>query len=93
MIELKTFSIGLPKQMKYSNDQLLSTAICKETVEEAFLTKEGFIGDGVADKKHHGGPDRAVCVYPYEHYSFGKRKLENHYRLLPLGKILLQRIC
>ncbi|MFP3919923.1 MOSC domain-containing protein [Lysinibacillus telephonicus] len=75
VIELKTFSIGLPKQMKYSNDQLLSTAICKETVEEAFLTKEGFIGDGVADKKHHGGPDRAVCVYPYEHYSFWEKEI------------------
>lgn len=70
MIELKNLSIGLPKQMKYYNDQQVETAICKDTVEEAFLTKDGFVGDGVADLKHHGGPDRAVCVYSYEHYSF-----------------------
>lgn len=75
VIELKTFSIGLPKQMKYGNNQLLSTAICKETVDEAFLTKVGFVGDDVADKKHHGGPDRAVCVYPYEHYSFWEKEI------------------
>ncbi|KMY54406.1 sulfurase [Bacillus sp. FJAT-27231] len=68
LIELKNFSIGLPKTMKYGNDQEMETGICKQTVEEAFLTKEGFRGDGVADLRYHGGPDRAVCVYPYEHY-------------------------
>lgn len=68
VIELKNFSIGLPKQMKYGDDLEVSTAICKEQVEEAYLTKNGFNGDGVADLKHHGGPDRAVCVYPFEHY-------------------------
>ncbi|WP_404817775.1 MOSC domain-containing protein [Ureibacillus galli] len=74
MIELKNFSIGLPKKMKYGNDLEVSTAICKEKVDEAFLTKDGFIGDGVADLKHHGGPDRAVCVYPYEHYKLWERE-------------------
>ena len=68
VIELKNFSIGLPQKMKYGNDKELETGICKQTVEEAFLAKEGFRGDGVADLRYHGGPDRAVCVYPYEHY-------------------------
>lgn len=68
-ILLKNFSIGLPKKMTYENERQLETAICKESVHEAFLTKEGFLGDGVADLKHHGGPDRAVCVYPFEHYA------------------------
>ncbi len=74
MIELKNFSIGLPKQMKYDNDKVVETAICKEAVEEAFLSKDGFVGDGVADLKHHGGPDRAVCVYPHEHYSLWEQE-------------------
>lgn len=68
VIELKNFAIGLPKKMKYGNGKEIETGICKQTVEEAFLTKEGFRGDGVADLRYHGGPDRAVCVYPYEHY-------------------------
>lgn len=67
-IVLKNFSIGLPKQMTYGNDKEMNTGIRKETTEEAFLTKEGFRGDGVADLRFHGGSDRAVCVYPYEHY-------------------------
>lgn len=45
------------------------SAIGKQSVRDAFLTKNGFIGDDVEDTKHHGGPDRAVCLYPFEHYS------------------------
>ncbi|QCR32725.1 MOSC domain-containing protein [Lysinibacillus sp. SGAir0095] len=71
---LKTFSIGLPKEMTYENNKQIETAICKESVTEAFLTKDGFVGDGVADLKHHGGPDRAVCVYPYEHYALWEKE-------------------
>ncbi|MEH7225582.1 MOSC domain-containing protein [Bacillus sp. JJ1566] len=71
-IEIKNFSIGLPKKMTYGKNEEIITGIRKQAVEEAFLTKDGFRGDGVADLKHHGGPDRAVCIYPYEHYSLWK---------------------
>ncbi|WP_204556869.1 MOSC domain-containing protein [Bacillus ectoiniformans] len=59
--------------MTYGEKQV-HTAICKDIIEEAFLTKDGFRGDDVADKKHHGGPDRAVCVYPYEHYQLWEKE-------------------
>lgn len=75
-ITLKNFSIGLPKTMTYENDRQLETGICKESVNESFLTKEGFLGDGVADLKHHGGPDRAVCVYPFEHYAQWEKEFD-----------------
>jgi MOSC domain-containing protein YiiM len=29
----------------------------------------GFDGDTVADRRHHGGPDKAVCVYPAARYA------------------------
>jgi len=65
---IKYFSIGLPKMMTYDNDYEMVTGICKEATEEVYLTKDGFQGDGVADLQFHGGVDRAVCIYPYEHY-------------------------
>ena len=68
-IELVHFSIGKPKSMKYGENKEMTTGICKELAEEVFLSKDGFLGDGVADLRFHGGPDRAVCVYPYEHYA------------------------
>ena len=48
----------------------------KEPTEEAFLSKDGFLGDDVADLKHHGGPDRAVCVYSYEHYALWEEEFQ-----------------
>ncbi|MGH7775595.1 MAG: MOSC domain-containing protein [Candidatus Dormibacterales bacterium] len=33
-------------------------------------------GDGQADLKTHGGPDRSVCVYPSEHYPYWIRELD-----------------
>ncbi|AHK80376.1 hypothetical protein M911_15845 [Ectothiorhodospira haloalkaliphila] len=35
----------------------------------AWLDWEGFQGDGVVNRKHHGGPNRTVCHYPAEHYA------------------------
>lgn len=84
--ELKNFSIGLPKTMKFGNEQEMKTGICKETIDEAFLTKDGFIGDGVADLRYHGGPDRAVCVYPYEHYSLWKQEFKHSLPLSAFGE-------
>lgn len=74
VVELVSFSIGLPKSMKYGKDEEIVTGICKQSTDEAFLTKDGFRGDGIADTRYHGGLDRAVCVYPYEHYSLWEKE-------------------
>ena len=37
---------------------------------------EGLSGDGVADTKVHGGVDRAICVYPEEHYAHWRTVLD-----------------
>ncbi|VED38355.1 MOSC domain-containing protein [Escherichia coli] len=34
------------------------------------LTELGLEGDEQAEKKVHGGPDRALCHYPREHYLY-----------------------
>lgn len=33
-----------------------------------FLGPEGFTGDAQGDRKHHGGPEKAVHHYAYDHY-------------------------
>ena len=75
-IELVHFSIGKPKQIQYNKDKEMTTGICKELTDEAFLSKDGFRGDGVADLRFHGGPDRAVCVYPHEHYALWEQEFQ-----------------
>ncbi|MBJ3814333.1 6-N-hydroxylaminopurine resistance protein [Shimwellia pseudoproteus] len=45
------------------------SAIAKHQVEgELRLTPLGLEGDQQAETVHHGGPDRALCHYPQEHY-------------------------
>lgn len=78
MIEASVFSlnIGLPAQMPFKGKEV-STGIFKKPVQgPLFLSRLNFEGDGQADTVHHGGPDKAVCVYPHEHYAYWERELD-----------------
>ncbi|WP_312629247.1 6-hydroxyaminopurine reductase [Scandinavium sp.] len=51
------------------------SAIAKLQVDgELELTERGLVGDEQAEKKIHGGPDRALCHYPREHYAAWARE-------------------
>lgn len=61
-------SVGRP-QLQLRHGRQYSTAINKRGVAGPVeLGETGFDGDQVSDMKVHGGPDKAVCVYPREHY-------------------------
>ena len=38
----------------------------KRALPHADVTADGLVGDRQADRKHHGGPQRAVCLYALE---------------------------
>lgn len=74
--------VGKPKSMAASRptgeeEELLPrlwgawrSAIFKTPVEGPLqLGILGLAGDGVADMRHHGGPDQAVLAYASEHYA------------------------
>jgi MOSC domain-containing protein YiiM len=65
-------SIG-PVVVQSYDGREVRTAAHKHPVESARLLALGFEGDAQADLRHHGGPDKAVCVYPAEHYEYWKR--------------------
>jgi MOSC domain-containing protein YiiM len=48
----------------------------KETDQPLWLGKTGLTGDQVADKKAHGGPEKALFAYPIKHYTYWKQDLE-----------------
>lgn len=62
-------AVGKPKEFNWNNKKELS-AIGKSSVQAVELKKSGFVGDDVQNHKFHGGPDRAVCLYAFEHYSY-----------------------
>ncbi len=41
----------------------------KRRITDAKVSQLGLINDAQNDKKHHGGPDRAICVYSLERIS------------------------
>lgn len=60
-----------------ADHQSATTAYNKKpiTSESVWLGVEGFEGDMVVDKKHHGGNDKAICCYNSDHFHFWKTKL------------------
>ncbi len=46
--------------------------------EKLWLTKTGLVGDEVADKRAHGGPEKALFAYPEKHYEFWRQELTLH---------------
>jgi MOSC domain-containing protein YiiM len=72
---VESFNIGLPRKEVFK-DREITTGICKKPVQGPLnLTKSGFKGDGVADHQHHGGLDKAVCVYSVDHYPYWEKIL------------------
>ncbi|WP_340026234.1 MOSC domain-containing protein [Paenibacillus sp. FSL K6-1096] len=74
-MEVVSLNVGKPKTVEYRN-QPLSTGIYKLPVAGPLVIRaEGFDGDGQADLVNHGGPDKAVCVYPLKHYAYWEEQL------------------
>lgn len=58
-------------------DQQWETGIFKKGVQgKMWLGETGLMGDEVADRKNHGGPEKAIFTYPVTHYEFWKNELE-----------------
>ena len=74
-LKLISVNVGLPRVVM-SNGDAVSTGIFKEPVPgRVMLRTLNLEGDRQADLSVHGGPSKAVYVYPSEHYDYWKREL------------------
>ena len=68
-MQVISVSVGQTREIEYEG-RTFSTAIFKYAVEgRVAVDKEGIDGDQQADRKNHGGRDKAVFVYPHEYYA------------------------
>lgn len=67
--EIIRLASGKPKEYTW-NDKKVFSGIGKTEVASLSVEHSNIIGDDVANHKSHGGPDRVVCLYPYEHYAY-----------------------
>ncbi|MGG0687154.1 MOSC domain-containing protein [Bacillus safensis] len=66
---IEGIQVGQPI-ITYANGKEIKTAINKRRIHEpVYLSQVNFEGDGQGDLVHHGGYDKAVCVFPYDHYA------------------------
>ncbi|RSK27344.1 MOSC domain-containing protein [Bacillus sp. HMF5848] len=82
---IESIQIGLPKEMPHYAG-VMETAVRKDEVNEAFLAMEGFEGDEVANKKYHGGLDRAILLYAYDHYDKWEKEFHTKLRKAAFGE-------
>lgn len=69
---MKVTSIQVGKPRTFGSDEWCS-GIEKTTVSGPVrVGKVNLDGDGQADLRVHGGPEKAICVYPEEHYTYWK---------------------
>jgi MOSC domain-containing protein YiiM len=76
---------GKPKEERFLGFSYKS-AINKEKIRIAEITSEGIKGDGIANTKHHGGPERAICFYPFEHYQMWEQQWGRKMKLPGFGE-------
>src|SRR5690242_3136788 len=77
-----SLNVGLPRTVPWRG-RTVSTGIFKEPVAgRRHVAGINVDGDRQADLELHGGADKAVYVYPAEHYAFWRGELA---RELPWG--------
>lgn len=75
-LALYSLQVGLPREIAPTGEHDLSdkpwmTGFFKQPITEpAFARVNGIDGDGQADRAVHGGPDKAILAYSFDHYPY-----------------------
>lgn len=83
-----SLNVGKPVPLTYGKKEVLSGIMKRPVDGKIYLAETQFEGDGQADLIHHGGPDKAVCVYSYEHYKYWEKELGRKLELGAFGENL-----
>ncbi|MEM9674347.1 MAG: MOSC domain-containing protein [Bacteroidota bacterium] len=68
-MQIISVNVGLPQTVMYQGKEV-STGIFKAPVSEPTMVRRTNLdGDLQADLRVHGGPEKAVYAYPYQHYA------------------------
>ena len=74
-MKLISVNVGKPRRVDYDGRRI-STGIFKDPVQGTVRVGElNLEGDKQADLRVHGGPRKAVYVYPAEHYTYWQQEL------------------
>jgi MOSC domain-containing protein YiiM len=74
-MQLLSVNTALPQDINWQG-RVVRTSIFKQPVAGPVeVLAEHLAGDGQADLRVHGGPDKAVYAYPQEHWDYWRQRL------------------
>ena len=74
-MKLISVNVGLPREVTWKS-KTVSTGIFKQPVSKRVMVRSlNLDGDGQADLSVHGGLDKAIYVYPFDHYDYWRGEL------------------
>jgi MOSC domain-containing protein YiiM len=74
-VAVVSVNVGLPTEVSWRG-RVVETGIFKKPIEGRIpVRKLNLEGDAQADLSVHGGPRKAVYVYPAEHYGYWRQEL------------------
>lgn len=69
-MKIISVNVGMPREAAGLRGERVLTGIFKSPAAGRVRARRlGLEGDGQADLRHHGGEDKAIYVYPHEHYA------------------------
>lgn len=73
--KLSSLNVGTPALLDHRGKTVSSGIVKTPVTGPLWLSRIGLEGDAQADLKNHGGQEKAVCVYPLEHYPYWEERL------------------
>src|SRR6266481_4338485 len=87
-MRIASLNVGLPRLLSWKGASF-KTGIFKKAVHGRIMLRETNLdGDRQADLSVHGGVNKAVYVYPSEHYSYWRHQLPKEELMAPIAVVL-----
>ncbi|UOQ69653.1 MOSC domain-containing protein [Hymenobacter volaticus] len=69
-MQIVSVNVGLPQEVHWKGRAVITSIFKQPVLGPVAVHAEHLAGDGQADLRVHGGPDKAVYAYPQEHYAY-----------------------
>lgn len=74
-MQLLSLNVALPQAIAWQGNTIRTSIFKQPVAGPVQLHAEHLAGDGQADLRVHGGPDKAVYAYPQEHHTYWQQHL------------------
>lgn len=82
-MKLISVNTSQPITVDYRHKKIKTSIFKQPVVGPVLVTKQGLVGDGQADLDNHGGVDKAVYAYSFDHYPYWQKRLNR--QTMPFG--------